>query len=83
MKDLLEFILKGITGKDNFVIEEEVNEDAYSFRIILEPDSIGLIIGKGGKTIKAVQTLLRVRGKLENKKVFVNVSSKEDSSSSP
>ena len=38
---------------------------------------IGLIIGKNGKTIRAIRNLLRVRAAIEKKAVFVSVSEKE------
>ena len=75
MKELLDYILEGIAGKARYKIEEESDNEAYRFNVKVDKDAIGLVIGKQGKTIKAIQTLLRVRGRLEEKKVFVNVDS--------
>ena len=76
MKDLLTFILEGILGKREFEITE--TEEEGSDRVILsiqaQPEDLGLIIGKGGNTIKAIQTILRVRGRVEDKLVDVTVS---------
>lgn len=77
MKKLLEYILEGIIGKNSFAIEEKIDEDTYTYDLKVDPESIGLIIGKGGKTINAIQAILRVKGKLENKKVFVNVAEEQ------
>lgn len=73
MKDLLTFILKGITGKKDFDVVEETEGDRTHFLIKAPEDSVGIIIGKEGKTIKAIRSLLKVRATLEKKGVAVSV----------
>ncbi|MEK7112247.1 MAG: KH domain-containing protein [Patescibacteria group bacterium] len=73
MKDLLTFILKGITGKKDLDIVEETEGDRTHFLIKAPEDSVGIIIGKEGKTIKAIRSLLKVRATLEKKGVAVSV----------
>lgn len=73
MKDLLTFIVKGIIGKDNFEIAEETEGESTHFLIKAPEDSVGIIIGKEGKTIKAIRSLLKVRATLEKKGVSVSV----------
>lgn len=73
MKDLLTFILKGITGKKDLEIVEETEGDRTHFLVKAPEDSIGIIIGKEGKTIKAIRSLLKVRATLEKKGVSVSV----------
>ena len=73
MQNLLHFLLKEITGNENFSIEEKEEDGALTLQVVAETEDMGIIIGKGGKTIKALQELLRVRGKIENKPVFINV----------
>ncbi len=77
MRKLLEFLLKGILGDDNYSIEEEKEENHIRFLIDTEPENMGLIIGKRGKTIKTIRNLLRVRATLEKKGVSVAVVEKE------
>jgi len=76
MKELLKFLLKEITGKENFLIEEAEEQGGITLSVKAEPSDMGLIIGKGGKTIKAIQDILRVKGNLEKKSVYVTVSEK-------
>ena len=76
MKDLLSYLIENILGKKDFEIEESGEDDAVTLRIIAEPDDMGLIIGKNGNIIKAIQTLVRVRGRLEKKNVYVNIEAK-------
>ncbi len=74
MKKLLEFIIEKLTGKKDIEIEEKKEGDNVYLEIFSDPENIGLIIGKNGQTIKAIQDVLRVRARLENVMVFVNVS---------
>lgn len=75
MKELLSFILEEITGGNNFSIEEsEVEAGKIVLEVKADPAVMGLIIGKGGNTIKAITTVLRVKGRIEQKFVNINVS---------
>lgn len=74
MQDLLSYLLKGITGKD--IPVEEINEEGrVVYEIAPDEETIGLVIGKGGKTIKAIQEVLRVRARKENSFVYLRVNS--------
>lgn len=76
MEKLLKFLLENITGEDNFTIEKKEEEDRITFDVSVPDETIGLVIGKGGRTIKAIQDVMRVKGRLEDKSVFVNVEEK-------
>jgi len=75
MKELLEYILRGIV--DDFskieVIEEEESSDVIVYRIIADDDQKGGIIGKEGRTIKSIRNILGIKAVKEGKKVFVKV----------
>jgi uncharacterized protein len=73
MKDLLTYILTGITGSEDFKIEETEKDGQIELSISVKPELMGLIIGKGGNTIKAIQTVLRVKGRIENKLIHISV----------
>jgi len=73
MKDLLNFLVKNITGVEDFEISE-INEDSFTtFIIKTKPGTAGLIIGKGGRTIKTIRNLLKIRATLEKKGVNISV----------
>jgi len=78
MKDLLTYLVENLTGNKDFEIEEEEDNGVFVLRIFANPKDLGLIIGKGGQTIKAIQTVVRVRGKLEGKNVNVFVQEKSE-----
>ena len=73
MRDLLEFLLKGLLGKEKFEIVESEEEGRVMYTIKTDPENIGLIIGKGGHMIKTLRNVLKVRATLEKKAVSINV----------
>jgi len=73
MKDLLDFLLKGILGEEKFTVTEADDAGRVVYTIDTDPKNIGLIIGKGGHMIRALRNILKVRATLEKKAVSVNV----------
>lgn len=76
MQDLLEYIIKGITGSDDFEIEEIEDNGRITFNVYADPEIIGLIIGKDGKTIKSIRNIIKVPSTLEKKLVYINIEEK-------
>ena len=72
MKDLLSYILKGITGVD-VAVEEKEEDDMTIFTVFAPKDSIGRIIGKNGKSIHAIKTVLKIKAMKEDKKIDIVV----------
>ena len=73
MKDLLTFILSSILPESQLNIIEEQEDGKVNLKVEAGNDVMGILIGKGGRTIKAIQDIIRVRGRLDGKNVFVNV----------
>lgn len=73
MRDLLEYILKGLLGEIKFEILENEEEGRVIYTVKTDPENIGLIIGKEGRMIKAIRNALKVRATLEKKAVAINV----------
>lgn len=76
MKELLQFIVKEITGSKEITIEESSEDNRTRLAILAKPENIGIIIGKGGNTIRAIRNILRVKATLEKRAVYVEVSEK-------
>jgi len=74
MRNLLDFILEGLIGKDAYSIEEQEEDNFIKFNVFTIPDHIGIVIGKEGRTIKAIRNLLKVKATLEKKAVSISVS---------
>ena len=73
MKDLITFLVKNITGSEDFEVEEREENSFTSFTIRAKGEYIGMVIGKGGKTIKMIRNLAKVRATLEKKSVNLTV----------
>ncbi|MBI4038199.1 KH domain-containing protein [Candidatus Daviesbacteria bacterium] len=70
MKDLLEFIVTNLVSKPEAVnIDEQRNNGEVNLTLTVDPADMGLIIGKGGQTIRAIRKLLTVRSIAENVRV--------------
>lgn len=73
MKDLLEYLLNGVLAEEKFEIEEIEDAGRIIYTIKTDPKNVGLIIGKGGRMIKSLRNILKVRATLEKKAVALNI----------
>jgi uncharacterized protein len=74
MRDLLEFIIKAIVDiPDEVVVQEVVGEKAVVFEIKVATTDIGKVIGKHGRIINAIRTIVRAAAVKENKKVSIEL----------
>ncbi len=70
MNDLLSYITTSLVTKPDAVsIDEQQNEGMMDLILKVDPTDMGLIIGKGGQTIRAIRKLLTVRAIAENVKI--------------
>lgn len=61
MQDILQFILKNITTiPDDVKIDVQDEEGTSNYIVTVNPADVGRIIGKEGKVIKAIRTIMRV-----------------------
>lgn len=73
MKDLLEHITQNITGnKDVEVVESEV-DGVHQYIVRAPKDVMGLLIGKEGRTIRAIRSLARARAIVKKTNINVNL----------
>lgn len=81
MKDALEFIIKSIvTVADDVKIDEKEEEGVTNYTISVNPTDIGRLIGKEGKVIKAIRTIMRVIAIQRGVRIRVSVLSDQDHS---
>ncbi|MGA2910633.1 MAG: KH domain-containing protein [Candidatus Microgenomates bacterium] len=73
MKELLEFLVKGILGKEKFEVVEADDNGRVAYTIKTAQENIGLVIGKGGRMIKSIRNILKIRATLEKSAVSLNV----------
>ncbi len=74
MKELLDFILRNLLGKKSiYEIIEEDDGSIVKLTVKTAEDEGGMVIGKGGKVIKAIRNILRIKATLEKKKIILLV----------
>lgn len=74
MKDLLEYIVKHITDHpDDVVITLTEQDDVITVSLRVNPEDMGRVIGKEGKTINAIRSLAKVIAVKEKKKLNVSI----------
>ena len=62
MKDLIEYVAKSIVNiPDDVVVTEEETEAGISFKLQVNDEDKGRIIGRQGRVAQAMRTLLRVK----------------------
>lgn len=76
MRELVEYIVKQLVNNpDAVIVEERAEPGMVNFLLTVDPQDMGIVIGKAGQTIKAVRRLLTIRAISEN--VRVNLELKE------
>lgn len=74
MKNLAEFILKSIVNHpEDVVVKEEEKDNEISLDISVHTEDMGRVIGKQGKIIKSIRSLLFAKSLKEGKKINVNL----------
>jgi predicted RNA-binding protein YlqC (UPF0109 family) len=83
MQDILSYVIKNIvTTPDDVKIEETVDETGTTtYLVSVNPADVGRIIGKEGKIIKAIRTIMRVIAIQKGVHVRVSVVSESDEGS--
>lgn len=74
MKELVEYIAKSLVDHpESVIVEEKVDEDVVVFELHVAQDDMGKVIGKQGRTAKAIRTVVKAAATVENKKVTVEI----------
>jgi len=75
MKELIEYIAKSLVeNPDAVTLEEEEKEDgSILIKLGAAQDDMGRIIGKQGRTAKAMRTLLNAKATRENKRASLQI----------
>ena len=77
MKEFLEFIAKSLVDKPEAVRVEEIEEEErIKYKLYVDDNEIGKVIGKMGKTAKSIRTLLTAVGAKNGKRVSLEIPDK-------
>ena len=75
MKDLLEYLAKGLVEHPDQVQVNQVEEDdgAIVLELSVADDDYGNVIGRGGRTAAALRTVIKAAAVKDNRRVFVDI----------
>ncbi len=63
MKDLVEFLAKQIVDEPDAVrVSERTDDRGLLVSLTVAPDDMGKVIGKGGRTARAIRSVVRAAG---------------------
>lgn len=79
-RDFVEYVVKQIvTHPEDVKVERKIDEMGVLITLDVNPEDMGMIIGREGATAKALRTLLRVIGAKNNARVNLKINEPEGS----
>lgn len=74
MRNFLEKTVKAIvTNPEAVEVTEEIQDNWHHLKLKVANEDMGLIIGKSGKSISALRSLLRIKAIKEDKQVYLEL----------
>jgi len=74
LRELIELIIKGIVGNpDKVEINEIIGERSLIFEVKVDPSDIGKVIGKQGRNIKSIRTIMNAAAQKDDKRVVLEI----------
>lgn len=78
MQELVSYIVESLTGTSDFSVA--ISEEDRTITITLSPDDIGRVIGRGGKTAKAIRLIVKAAAAKRNKRYDVEIRETDEDS---
>ena len=74
MKDLVVFMAAALVDNpDEVTVHEVEGSQTAVFELTVHKDDLGKVIGKGGRTARAMRTILAAAGNRQNKRVILEI----------
>ena len=74
MKELIELIIKGIVDNpDKVEINEIIGEKSSIYEVRVGSDDIGKVIGRQGRNIKSIRTIVNAAAQKDDKRVVIEI----------
>lgn len=74
MKELVEFLASSLVDDPTAVqIQEKVTPDGIAFGLTVKREDLGKVIGKKGRTAKAMRSILTVAGARQKKRISLEI----------
>ncbi len=77
-QDFLEFLVKSIVDHpDDVLVDRKVDEMGVLLSLKVNPQDMGVVVGRQGSTAKAIRSLLRIVGVKNNARVNLKIEEPE------
>jgi predicted RNA-binding protein YlqC (UPF0109 family) len=74
LRELIELIIKGIVDNpDKVEINEIIGERSSIFEVKVDPSDIGKVIGRQGRNIKSIRTIVNAAAQKDDKRVVLEI----------
>jgi len=74
LKELIELIIKGIVDNpDKVEINEIIGEKSSIYEVRVDSNDIGKVIGRQGRNIKSIRTIVNAAAQKDDKRVVVEI----------
>ncbi len=74
MKELLEFLARSLVDDPDAVrVDAAEEDDALVLRLHVAPADVGKVIGRQGRIVRALRTVVRAAGVRENRRVLLEI----------
>ena len=74
MKDLVETVARAlVTRPDEVAVSESVDGGAVAVDLSLSPEDLGRVIGREGRTARALRAFASAAGRKRNQRVLVRI----------
>jgi uncharacterized protein len=74
MRDLVEWLARELVeNKDAVKVGELERDRAVVLELQVDPDDLGRVIGRGGRTAKALRTLLDAAARLQGRRAVLDI----------
>jgi predicted RNA-binding protein YlqC (UPF0109 family) len=73
MKGLLQYLVSSLVDHPEHVsIRESIGQKNVAYVVMLDPEDMGKVIGKGGRIANALRIVMRAAGNLHDKAIWVD-----------
>lgn len=74
MQDLVEYLARRLVDNpDEVRVDAQADEDTLRLRLSVAPEDVGKVIGKQGRTIRAMRTVVRSGGARRGQRVMLEI----------
>lgn len=74
VRDLCDYLVRGLVDDPDAVeVTVEMTDEAIVLRIVVAPDDRGKVIGRGGRVVRAIRSVVRAGAVKSGRRVLVEV----------